>query len=319
MLLLLALAAAVQDVEIIRRTDRIAYEEAIDLCRKAEGRIASEPARAIEALGELIDQRPLRKMECLVRIEVFADTPGTPVPLFPYQLRGRARQSLASAEGAGRRKLLEQALQDFETSAARGVASSAPLARGVRRELLSLLKPGLDPALNPLLRAMAADQQAADVDAFVAGLATEAAAARRSLEGSLPAAAAKVVLWCDEAAAPLRGIPAGEKLLADLAALRSQAAALAAYRGSIRLKISASPYAAVVALRRDGKDIALAERLTPLKLAVPLEIGDLDVELRHPELGRRRAMFPAASFKDGASYVLVADMDKGTLTLSPLP
>lgn len=322
MVLLLAAVLAVQDVEVIRRTDRIAYEEALDLCRKAEERIATEPGRAVESLSDLIDKRPLRKMECLVRIEVFADSPGAPVALFPYQLRGRARQSLAAADGADRRKLLEQALQDFETSTARGVTASARLARDVRRELLALLRPDLDPALPPLLRSMEADQQAAEVRDFAAWLAGEAAVAERRLDepGNVgPSDAAKVQSWCDRATSALQGLRAGENVRAQLAALRTKAAARAAYKGSIRLKISASPYAEVVALRRDGKELALPERLTPLRLDAAVEIGDLDVELRHPQFGRRSAAFPASSLKDGARYVLTADMEKGILTLSPLP
>ena len=322
MLVLLALSFAVQDVEIIRRKDRIEYEEAVDLCRKAEARIATEPAKALEALDDLIEKRPLRKMECLVRIEVFADTPGAPVPLLPYQLRGRARQALAATAAADRRRLLEQALQDFETSTARGVPSSADLARGARRELLGVLKPALDPSINLLLVSMEANQQVAAVEAFAEELRAEAAAARRRLDDAgkkAGAEAGKTAAWCDRAAAALKGTKSGAAVSAELDALRVLAASLAAYRGSIQLKISASPYAEIVALKRDGKDIALTERFTPLTLPAPLEIGDLDLELRHPDWGRRSASYAANSFKDGARYVLAIDMSTGVLTLTPLP
>lgn len=325
---LLALTLATQDYELIRRKERIEYEEAIDLCRKAEARIASEPAKAVELLTELIEKRPLRRMECTVRIEVFANAPDPPVALHPWQLRGRARQSLAKSAGENRRKLLEQALEDFEVSTAKGVASSADLARAVRRELLGVIRPLFEtaqpPAANALLLRMEADGQGAEVEAFAEGLQKEAGAADRRLDvpGPVPqrqAAARREVAWCDAALAALAGTRAGKEAKAALSGVRERAAAIAAYRGSIRIKISASPYAEIVSLKRDGKEVPLEERLTPLALPAPVEIGDLEIELSHPAAGKRTAKFAASSLREGATYVLTADMEKGVLALTPLP
>src|SRR6185295_18122053 len=127
---------------------RAQYREAVDLCRAAEDLIDRDPEAAATRLTDLLDRfGALPKIECRLRIKVFADDPGSAFAFFPYQFRGRAR--LASAKGAADR--LEGAVRDFEQSFHRGVAASEPLLQAARLEWWRSLQPllsreGWDPA-----------------------------------------------------------------------------------------------------------------------------------------------------------------------------
>jgi serine/threonine protein kinase len=132
------------------------------------------------------------------------------------------------------------------------------------------------------------------------------------------ALALKVVGWCDALGPALKG---SERLgfAADQAgAARTAAAKVAAFRGSVTLRLLVGPWAEVVRVTREGKDVALAAKATPL--VVPnVEIGDLEVELSHPQHGRKVEKIPAAKLKDGKTYVLSGRMQDPALRLEERP
>jgi hypothetical protein len=99
---------------------------------------------------------------------------------------------------------------------------------------------------------------------------------------------------------------------------RGEAEKVADYRGAFTLRFAVGPYAEVTQLRRDGKDVALKKRHTPL-LVGSLEIGDYDGELSHPDLGKKRFQFKADRLREGRNYELKGLMRDGRFELVELP
>ncbi len=328
--LLLAAALATQE-EVIRRTDpaRAQYQEAVELCRSAEELIEKDPETAVARLTELLDRfGTLPRIECRLRIKVFADDPGAAYAFFPYQFRGRAR--LATAKGAADR--IEAAVRDFERSVERGAAASKPLLQSARLDWWTSLRPllareGWEPGragaaakAKGLLRDFAGDKQdraVAEAEAWIAAQLEPVEAAVRALRRAEPAdrsRAAKDAAWL-LATEGVVGGPLAERFRAAA----DRASVVASYRGGFRLKISAGPWAEVTRFAREGKDLELPARETPLVVPGELEIGDYEVELAHPRLGRRTRRIAASELQEGKTYLLSGDLEEGTTTLRLLP
>ncbi len=117
------------------------------------------------------------------------------------------------------------------------------------------------------------------------------------------AAAAHIVGWCDTFAAAGKGVEALKRTMDSVAKTRAEAAKIADYKGSFTLRVIVGPYAEVTKFKRGGKDVPLAQRATPLVVA-NLEIGDYEIELAHPQLGKKSVKLAAAQLKDGRAVLL---------------
>ena len=110
------------------------------------------------------------------------------------------------------------------------------------------------------------------------------------------------------------------KAAADtLAPVREKAAGIANFKGRFTLKFVIGPYAEVTKLSREGKEVPLAKRATPL--TVPdLEIGDYEIELAHPQLGKKQIRIAGAELKEGKTYRISGAMgDPSALKPVELP
>ncbi len=133
-------------------------------------------------------------------------------------------------------------------------------------------------------------------------------------------AAARLVGWCDAAAAAGRGLEALKPALATASQLRASAATIANYRGSFTLKIVVGPFAELTRLARDGQALALpSQRFTPISALGPLQIGDYELELSHPQLGKKIEKIGAGQLRDGGTYRLSGHLADPKLTFTPLP
>ena len=303
MALLLALLAlsgveglSQETVHIARNDDRKPLYEAF-LRRTAEIRL-DDPKRAVESLDVLIADVRDGPIERRIRIERMANVFGDPVDFFPYQLRGRARLAI------GGRAALLAAERDLEASVARKAVSSAPFLERARAALWDDVRPELGverwtPEAVALARRLKGD-------AWVADEAKKAVEALDALGGAPEerhAPARRALAWCDavgEAAKPVR----------------EKAGLLLARRSRFRLQVVVTPFAELSRVTRDGKDVELDVRHTPIALS--LEAGAYEIELTHPRWGTRPFRFRTADVKDGGTYVLSGDMEAGGLGLREL-
>ncbi len=300
------------------------------------------------------DKPGLKDHERVLRFEVQSGDYSAPVPFYPYQYRGRTRIRLAAlAKGVEeKRRLLVEAAADLQKSVDKGVESSGPLLAGAKAELAKLppspppaptpaelaaawskewgalrpriaagsFKPGeaaLVETAGKLLKRMASEASTRDQVEVAAWIAQEVEGAKGRVK-SLPREEAKrAVAWCETLSTAMAGIDALKAPREGLARVRADAARIAEYRGSFTLKIGPSPYAEDVRILREGKEISLTQRATPL-VAVDLEVGDFTIELAHPDSGKRTVTIPASSLREGKAYVLSGRM-KGELAVTPLP
>lgn len=283
------LLALLQDtVHIPRNDDRKPVYEAL-LRRYAEIRL-DDPRRAVEALDALIAGLGDGPVECRVRIERMANVYGDPVDFLPYQLRGRARLAIG-----GRAELLA-AERDFEASIARKATSSAAYLDQARAALWEDVRPeagverwtpqALDIArrLKPAWAVEEARRAGAALDVLGGAAEAKHEPARRALA------------WAEAVGAE---------------ELREKARALLAKRTRFSLQIVVAPYAELTRVVRDGKDVELEIRHTPLVLT--LEAATYEFELTHPRIGTRRARVRPSDVKDGRAYVLAGDLEAGGL------
>jgi hypothetical protein len=98
-----------------------------------------------------------------------------------------------------------------------------------------------------------------------------------------------------------QGVDRLKPLVDSLVPAKANAARVADYKGTFALKILIGPFAEIKRLSRDGKEIPLAKPFTPITLA-DLEIGDYDIDLVHPQLGRKQIKIGAKDLKDGKTY-----------------
>ncbi|HZE98188.1 MAG TPA: hypothetical protein VE981_14250 [Planctomycetota bacterium] len=145
---MLLFVACQEDVEIPRR-DKQDYFEAVQACREAEAKVETDEAAAIEKLSAILANSKIVQIECRIRIQLQADKYTQPYLFVPYQLRGRAELGLAgkTANAAMRKQLLEDAVRDLKTSAAKGLDSSKKPLASAQAELEKLLAeaPAADP------------------------------------------------------------------------------------------------------------------------------------------------------------------------------
>lgn len=300
------------------------------------------------------DKPGLKDHERVLKFEVQSGDYSAPVAFYPYQYRGRARLKLAAAAKGveEKRRLLAEGVADLQKSVEKGVESSGPLLAGAKAELAKLppppppaptpaelaaawskewaalrpriaagsFKPGeaaLVETAGRLLKRLASEASTREQIEVAAWIALEVEGARGRVKALPREEAKRAVAWCETLSAATAGIDALRAPREALGQVRADAARVAEYRGSFTLKIGPSPYAEEVRILREGKEIPLAQRATPL-VAVDLEIGDFTVELAHPETGKRTVTIPAASLREGKAYVLSGRM-KGELAVTPLP
>ncbi|HEX7901312.1 MAG TPA: hypothetical protein VF950_26370 [Planctomycetota bacterium] len=293
--MVLALLLLQETVHIARNDDRKPLYEAF-LRRYAEIRL-DDPKRAVESLDALIADVRDGPVECRIRVERMANVFSDPVDFLPYQLRGRARLAIG-----GRASLLA-AERDLEASVARKAASSGPYLEKVRAALWDDVRPdlGVD-RWTPEAVALARRLKPAWAD-DEAKRAVEALDALSGAPEEKHAAARRALAWCDA--------------VGDAAkAVREKADLLLARRSRFRLQIVVTPFAELSRVTRDGKDVELDVRHTPLALS--LEAGAYEIELTHPRWGARPFRFRTADVKDGGTYVLSGDMEAGGLGLREL-
>ncbi len=340
--LLVAFCVLLAQEEVIQRTDpaRTQYLEAADLCRAAEELIDQNPEAASQKLSELLDKYgTLPHLECRIRVKVFADDPGSPYSFFPYQFRGRARLAAAKAaktpsELAERR---EAAVRDFERSVEKGAQSSRSLLQSARRTWWDALRPllardGWKSANAPLAEkagglftdwAKSGDKEA--LQGALAWVETERKAARLRLETLNRSRAADrdaaegERAWSTAMLRVLGSLSEGRLEAAELKLLSGEAAKLAGFKGTFRLRIAVAPWARVQSLARGGVATPLENSETPLLVPGTLELGDYEIELSHPRFGTRKKALAEADLAAGKTYLLSGSMETGefSLTLSP--
>jgi hypothetical protein len=300
------------------------------------------------------DKPGLREYETVIRIEFRAGDPDRPLAFFPFQDRGRVRLKLAdSAKGVeDRRKLLAEAVSDLQKSLDRGADSSATFLKAARARLDALppppppvptaeelaaawskewatIRPKLalaafpsdDPSLPGkaarLLGRMATEASPRDQVEAAGWITGETAEVASRVKGLARDDARRAVAWAEALSTAVSGVESLKAARLQLAQIRAEAGRIADYRGSFTIKIGPSPYAEEVRVLREGRVIALPARSTPMVLG-PLEIGDITIELSHPDAGKRTVTIPASALSEGRTYVLSGRM-KGDLSVTPLP
>jgi len=337
-----ALLVLLAQEEVIQRADpaRTQYLEAAGLCRTAEELIDQNPEGAAQKLTELLDKYgTLPHLERRIRVQVFADDPGSPFNFFPYQFRGRAR--LTAAKGAKTALELadrtEAAVRDFERSVEKGAEPSRALLRTARIAWWGTLKPllGRDAfqadapksaaKAGALLGELSRTGEKEVVGDAVLWLRTElGVVARRqaTLKRGNAAdreAAAQDLAWCRMALGILEGLPEGKEARADLERAAAAAREIAGFQGTFQLRIAVAPWARVEQISREGKPMAWQPIETPLLVPLPLERGAYEIKLVHPKYGIRVKTVSAGELGEGKTYLLSGDMEKGEFQLSLSP
>jgi len=132
------------------------------------------------------------------------------------------------------------------------------------------------------------------------------------------AAASRIVAWYDTIQGAAKGVDFLKRQMDSAAKLRGDAARIANYKGSFTLKIFVGPYAEITKLKRDGKDVAVTQRVTPLILG-NLEIGEFEIELSHPTLGKKVEKIGEKQLKDGKTYQISGRIQDAKLRVTELP
>src|SRR5262245_2969078 len=156
MLILIAALLSCQEDVYIRKIDKARYIEATQNCKDAESKIDSDESTAIDKLTKILLDPTITEVECTMRIQT-SDIYGPPYLFLPYQYRARARMSLArkTAAPAEKKMLLEEAIQDLKTSAAKKVASSTKYLETAQADLKKIgeAAPAVTPTQeNPLAK-----------------------------------------------------------------------------------------------------------------------------------------------------------------------
>jgi hypothetical protein len=118
--------------------------------------------------------------------------------------------------------------------------------------------------------------------------------------------------WADLLGGAVKGLEPYAAVAAALQRFREAAA----FRGAFRLKVAVYPYAEKLVLRREGHPVAVPAGATPLVLPGILEIGTFTVELHGPKSGAKTREIGPAAVKDGKTYVLSGDVEKGNFELT---
>lgn len=126
--------------------------------------------------------------------------------------------------------------------------------------------------------------------------------------------AARVVAWADLFAAAVKG---SEELKssADFAARgRAEALKIAQFKGTVTIRLAPAPFAEVTKITREGQPWPLTQRFTPLALE-GVEIGAWEIELSHPQHGKKTVKLDAAKLKDAKTYVVSGKLQAPALTV----
>jgi len=180
---------------------------------------------------------------------------------------------------------------------------------------------GLPARVNKHLAAMKAEapQRDADVRFWFNGQTGKAEETLRDLRSSKDAGAAgKLVSWCDTLLASLKDVDSLKRYADSTQKTRDAAALIANYKGSFTLKVLVLPFVEVTKLTSGGKELPLKQRATPVMIG-PIEIGDVEVELAHPQLGKKVVKIPSAQLKDGKTYQITGDIREAKLRTSESP
>jgi predicted Ser/Thr protein kinase len=174
---------------------------------------------------------------------------------------------------------------------------------------------------NEHLAKLAAEAPAFEVD-VASWFDTQVDRAANRLQ-ALPAAleerraqAARVAAWCDTVRSSAMSIAPLSRTVEEAGKVRAGAAKIAAYKGVFTLKILVDPYAQVTGITRDGQPVAFQETSTPAVVG-NLEIGNYQIELAHPQLGKKGFKLAADQLKDGKTYVIRGKFE--TLSWNELP
>jgi predicted Ser/Thr protein kinase len=141
------------------------------------------------------------------------------------------------------------------------------------------------------------------------------------LSGSAPekrVAASRIVAWYDAVMAAAKGIDFLKKEMEGANKVRAEVNQVANYKGSFSLRILMFPFAEVKRLTTGGKDFPLKQRITPTVIG-GIEIGDIEVELSHPQFGTRIQKIPSSELKDGKTYLISGDLEHGKIRCAELP
>ena len=129
------------------------------------------------------------------------------------------------------------------------------------------------------------------------------------------AKAGRIVAWADMFAAALKGVE-DLKSVADAAAqARTYALRVAEFKGTVTLRIAPAPYAEVTKILREGQPVELKQRHTPLVLP-GVEIGTFEIELSHPQHGKKTVKLEAGKLKDARTYVVSGPLKAAALTVT---
>src|SRR5581483_3498714 len=89
-------------------------------------------------------------------------------------------------------------------------------------------------------------------------------------------------------------------------------------RGSFSLKISPAPFAQISRMTCDGRAVPFPRVESPLVMQ-KLDIGDYEIELTNPDLGRRTVKLAAADLRDGQTYLIWGKMSDAELKVKESP
>jgi hypothetical protein len=143
----------------------------------------------------------------------------------------------------------------------------------------------------------------------------------KDLSGTLEekrSGAGRLVGWCDTILVALKDVDFLKRSSDSTHRTRTAAAAIADYKGSFTLRIFVGPYAELTKLTRNGKDVPVAQRITPLVVG-NLEIGDYELELTHPQFGKKVEKISAGQLKNGKVYQLGGQIKDAKLRMTELP
>jgi hypothetical protein len=132
------------------------------------------------------------------------------------------------------------------------------------------------------------------------------------------ATAARIVAWSDMIKGVGKGSDFLKRPLESLGKTRADAARIANYKGSVTLRLFIGPYAEVTKLTRNGAEIPLTQRATPLVLG-GLEIGDFEIEFSNPQLGKKVEKIGEKQLKDGKVYQISGRFQDAKLRVQELP
>ncbi|HVR86745.1 MAG TPA: serine/threonine-protein kinase [Planctomycetota bacterium] len=130
--------------------------------------------------------------------------------------------------------------------------------------------------------------------------------------------AARLVAWYDMIEGAAKGVDFLKRQMDSALKIRGEAARIANYKGSFTLRIFVGPYAELTKLTRNGKEVPLSQRVTPLILG-GLEIGNFELELSHPQLGKKVEKISEQQLKDGKAYQISGRFQDAKLRMAELP